>query len=107
MQDPDEGSSDSSSSSGESPVLGARARSPVRKEFFVKQEIKDKVKEEVKEEVKDELETPRRRFLHTVSGSSIFSLALYEWLMEDPNPPPNPSLRNLFLPLKKRMWMKS
>ena len=86
MQDPEEGSSESSSSSGESPVLGARARSPVKKEFFVKQEIK----EEVKEEVKEELETPRRRFLHTVSGSSISSLALYEWLMEDPNPPPNP-----------------
>ena len=34
VQDPEEGSSDTSSSSGESPVLGARARSPVRKEFL-------------------------------------------------------------------------
>ena len=36
VQDPEEGASDSSSSSDESPVLGARTRSRVKKEFFVK-----------------------------------------------------------------------
>ena len=75
VQDPEEGTSDSSSSSRES---CARCKSTFhRKEgVFVKQEVKK------------ELETPTRRFLHTVSGSSMSLLALYEWLMEDPNPAP-------------------